>query len=150
MNIADFIESNRASIVTAADADIARRHLQHYEGSTPEVVSSRVETLLNLAIKGLRERRLDGIEEYMDNVADERHGAGFELREVQLAINAIQETTWRLIMQKRDPTEQIEDLGLVGTVFGAAKDALARRYASLAGGSDALKISTDAINDGLG
>ncbi len=146
MNIADFIESNAKSIIAAADAAITRRHLQHYEDSTPGVVPSRVATLLRLAVRSLRERRLDAIERYMDSVADERHNAGFELREVQSAINAIEEAIWSLITHERHPTEQIDDLGLVGLVFGAAKDALARRYASFASATVALKMDAPDAN----
>ena len=141
MSIAEFLEANTQAIVADADARITKRHLQHYEDTTPGVVTSRVATLLRLAIKSLRERRLDAIEKYMDHVADERHTAGFEIREVQSAINAIEEAIWKLVMQKRDPAVQVDDLGLVGTVFGAAKDALARKYASFAGASVALEMS---------
>ena len=149
MTIADFIEINTTSIVADADGRITKRHLQHYEDSTPGVVTSRVATLLRLAIKSVRERRLDAMEKYMDQVANERHNAGFEIREVQSAINAIEEAIWKLVMQKRDPAVQVEDLGLVGTVFGAAKDALARRYASFAGASVALQMSNTASDTDL-
>lgn len=143
MNTADFLESRTDVIVKTADNTIARRHLQHYEDSTPGVVTSRVATLLSLAIKSLRERRLDAMERYMANVADERHNDGFELREVQSAINAIEEAIWKLVMQERNPAVQVEDLGLVGMVFGAAKDALAQKYASYAGARVALTMDID-------
>ena len=50
MDLASFVEANSDSIVTGADMAIARRHLRHYEDSTPGVTSTRLETLLRLAI----------------------------------------------------------------------------------------------------
>ncbi len=132
MDLASFIETNSDSIVTGADMAIARRHLQHYEDSIPGVTSGRLEALLRFAIRSIRERRVDGIEKYMGQITTERFNAGFDLGEVQSAINVLEEAIWKLIMQERNPAEQIDELGLVGTVFGAAKDTLARTYASLA------------------
>jgi hypothetical protein len=47
-------------------------------------------------------------------------------------MNVLEETLWRRILKKLPPDEFARALGLVSTVFGAGKDALARRYVSLA------------------
>ena len=148
MDLASFIETNSDSIVTGADIAIARRHLQNYEGSIPGVISARLETLLRLATRSIRERRVDGIEKYMEKITVERFNAGFDLSEVQSAINVLEEAIWKLIMYERSPAEQIEELGLIGTVFGAAKDTLARTYASLASARVVVTMNGSVTSDG--
>ncbi len=51
-------------------------------------------------------------------------------------------------MRNTPPDELAEALGLVGTVLGAAKDALARAYVSLAGKSKAPSLDLSALFEG--
>ena len=51
---------------------------------------------------------------------------------MQTGFNALEAATWSRILTGLEPTQLAEALGLVSTVFGAAKDALGRRYVSLA------------------
>ena len=69
---------------------------------------------------------------YAEQVADERFAAGYDLSEVQVAFNALEEATWSCVMRELDSSELAEAIGLISTVLGAGKDALARRYVSRA------------------
>ena len=51
---------------------------------------------------------------------------------MQTAFNALEEATWARMLAALEASQLAEALGLVTTVLGAGKDALARRYVSLA------------------
>jgi len=65
---------------------------------------------------------------YAGKLADKRFEAGYDLGEVQTAFNALEEASWQRALADLDPSELADALGLVGTLLGAGKDALARRY----------------------
>ena len=62
----------------------------------------------------------------------ERFSSGYDLSEVQSAFNALEEATWTSVFRALDASAFAEAIRLISTVLGAGKDALARRYVSLA------------------
>ena len=64
---------------------------------------------------------------------------------VQTGFNALEAATWGRILTGLEPTQLAEALGLVSTVFGAAKDALGRRYVSLATKTHAPSLDLRAL-----
>ena len=83
---------------------------------------------------------------YAHEVADERFAAGYDLSEVQAAFNVLEAATWSRILDDLEPAQLAEALGLVSTVFGAAKDALGRRYVSLATKSGTRRRSISGLS----
>ena len=51
---------------------------------------------------------------------------------MQTAFNVLEETIWAKVIEAVAPGDLAEALGLVGTVLGAGRDALACTYVSLA------------------
>ena len=86
--------------------------------------------------------------DYMDQIARERFEAGFDIHEIQTAVNVLEESIWRQISQLVPPDELAEAFGLVSTVLGAAKDALARTYVSLASHNKAPSLDLNALFQG--
>ncbi len=84
----------------------------------------------------------------MAEVADDRFHAGYAIREVQIAINVLEESIWNHIVANVPPNELARALGLVSTVLGAAKDALARAYVSLASQTKAPSLDLSALFKG--
>jgi hypothetical protein len=125
---ADILQRERRRIL--ADAGEAARRAPHYAAS-PET-AGRIETLFELLLAAVDRQDLSRILEYARRIAGERYAAGYDLGEVQVAVNALEEAAWRRIAATRDPDELGESLRLISTVLGAAKDALARTYVSLA------------------
>jgi hypothetical protein len=68
---------------------------------------------------------------------------------VQAAFNALEEATWTCLLARVEPSELAESLGLVSTILGAAKDALARRYVSLAAHTHAPSLDLRALFTGI-
>jgi hypothetical protein len=51
---------------------------------------------------------------------------------VQTAFNTLEEAMWKRVVADVPPAELAEAIGLLSTTLGFGKDALARRYVSLA------------------
>jgi hypothetical protein len=86
--------------------------------------------------------------EHAEHIARERHAAGYDLFEVQTAINVIEEALWKRILSSVEPNELAHALGMVNAIFGMAKDVLARTYVSLATNLEAPRQELDEILDG--
>jgi hypothetical protein len=126
------LSRERTAIVAAAEAALERSHSRHYEAAGAQAVHSRLETLFDHLLESLDARDLGPVLAYAEQVAEERFQGGYDLSEVQIAFNALKEATWARTLAALDPSQLAEVLGQVTTVLGAGKDALARRYVSLA------------------
>ena len=85
---------------------------------------------------------------HVENIAKERFSAGYDLYEVQSAINELEEAIWKRIFKDIKPENLAEALGLVSTVLGAGKDTLARTYVSLATKSKVSSLNLQALFKG--
>jgi hypothetical protein len=132
MDTAEFLTRERETIVGAAEAALARTRARHYETAGADEVHRRLEALFDHLLNALGSRDLGPVLAYAEQVAQERFNAGYDLSEVQAAFNALEEATWSRVFAGLEPMHFAEALGLVGTILGAAKDALARKYVSLA------------------
>jgi len=141
VDTAQFLTHEREAIVDAAEASLARMHARHYESAGASEVRQRLEALYGNLLDALRSRDLEPIVAHSEQVAQERFNAGYDLSEVQAAFNTLEEATWSRVFAELNPAQFAEALGLVSTILGAAKDALARKYVSLA--TDARSPSLD-------
>ena len=82
---------------------------------------------------------------YAERIAEERYVAGYDLSEVQVALNSLEEATWSYALARLEATQLADALTLVSTVLGAAKDAFARRYVLLATKARAPALDVDAL-----
>jgi NADPH:quinone reductase-like Zn-dependent oxidoreductase len=127
-----FLVHGRAAMVGAAEAALARTHGRHYDAAGATSARERLEALYDRLIEAVETRDLGGVVAYARLVARERYDAGYDLSEVQAAFNTLEEATWSRALAELKPEEVAGTLGLVTTILGAAKDALAREYVSLA------------------
>ncbi len=142
---AQFLTHEREAIVDAAEAALARMHHRHYESAGASEVRQRLEALYNHLLDALRSRDLGPIVAHAEQVAQERFNAGYDLSEVQAAFNTLEEATWSRVFAELQPAQFAEALGLVSTILGAAKDALARKYVSLATSTHAPSLDLQAL-----
>jgi len=138
--------ANREAVIESARAALRRAHLPHYD--SVEVAEERLSALFDLLVDAVARRDLTPMIEYAQCVAEERYAGGYELGEVQTAFNTLEEAAWLAVLQRLDPSEAGPALGLVGTALGAGKDALARRYVSLAAGTHAGAVDLRALSTG--
>ena len=145
METTEFLTHEREAILEAAEVGLARMHARHYESAASSEVRQRLETLYDQMLDAVRSRNLGPIVVYAEQVARERFNAGYDLSEVQTAFNALEEATWSRVFAELRPTQFAEALGLVSTILGAAKDALARNYVSLATNTHAPSLDLQAL-----
>lgn len=145
METAEFLIRERQVIVRTAEDALARLHERHYESAGAAEVERRLDTLFDHLVAAVATRDLTPCVVYAQEVADERFAAGYDLSEVQAAFNALEAATWSRILAGLEPAQLAEALGLVSTVFGAAKDALGRKYVSLATKAHAPSLNLRAL-----
>jgi hypothetical protein len=145
MELVDLLERDAAHIVEEATAALDRSRLTHYEGAGHAVSRERLEQLYQFMVQSIRQRSLAPVTEYMAEVANDRFHAGYAIREVQIAINVLEEAIWNHIVAAMPAGELAQALGLVSTVLGAAKDALAQTYVSLASKKKAPSLDLSAL-----
>lgn len=132
MTLDDLLQERRATILARAEEDLGRSAQTHYAAAGRELTARRLATLYDLLAESIRARDLAAVVRYAESLAAERHAAGFDLLEVQIGFNALEEAIWGEIIATLPPEQLGEALGLVSTAHGAAKDALARAYVALA------------------
>lgn len=148
MNLLGLLEKDGAQIVDEAAIALDRSRLTHYSEAGHAISHNRLNELYRLMVVSINDRNLASMEEYMTRVANERFHAGYAIREVQIAINVLEEVVWNHIVKDTPPGELAESLGLVSTVLGAAKDSLARAYVSLASQTKVPSLDLTALFEG--
>jgi hypothetical protein len=132
MTLPELLHARSHDILTSAFESMRTVHATHYEQAGDEHLHQRLKALLTLLVRGIKERNLGPMIAHAESVAEERFTAGFDLWEVQTAFNVLEESVWRIVLKELPAQEYAEALGLISTVIGAGKDALARKYVSLA------------------
>jgi NAD(P)-dependent dehydrogenase (short-subunit alcohol dehydrogenase family) len=146
---AQFLAREREAIVTAATEALGRTAARHYVAAGAGVRQQRHEALLDHVIQALEDRNLRAVVAYAERIAQERFEAGYDLAEVQAAFNALEEAAWSRVFALLEPSQFADAIGLISTVVGAAKDALARRYVNLASNAHAPALDYGALFRGL-
>lgn len=146
--VADFLARNRAAIVDSAHDRLRHAHAPHYASADAEETHARLDLLFGHVVDAVAARDLRPVEAYAEAVASERFESGYDLAEVQTAFNAIEEATWTCVLADLEPSSFANALGLVTTVVGAGKDALARAYVSRAARTHAPTLNLRALFGG--
>lgn len=148
MGFVDALDAAGDEILRSASDALGRAHLKHYEASGPQEARRRLNDLLALVVDCVSTRTLVPISHYGEIVASERFRAGFDISEVQTAFNVLEEAIWHVVILRLPPDELAEASGLVGTVLGAGKDALARTWVSLATSQHVPSLDLAALFEG--
>ncbi len=133
-------------VLRAATEAVGRAHLTHYGGDAEPY--RRLRQLYTVVIDCLAARTLAPISRHAETVADDRFHAGFGIAEVQTAFNVLEEAIWHVVICRLPPEQVVRAAGLVGTVLGAGKDSLARRWVSLATSHHVPSLDLAALFDG--
>jgi hypothetical protein len=123
---------NKPDLILLDSTDcLVRAHLKHYKQLSPELIRFRLLKLLQALTKCVETNSFNGIIKFMDKVSDERYELGFEIHEVQTAINILEECMWKKILKYVDDDKQISAMKQVTRILCNAKMELAGRYALL-------------------
>ncbi|MDQ1425434.1 MAG: hypothetical protein QOD72_2932 [Acidimicrobiaceae bacterium] len=132
MDVIEVLTSEGDAILSSAVLALERSHLRHYTEAGPEATRERLGKLFALVVASITERDLVPMIDYANQIANDRFADGFDIREVQTAFNVLEEAIWDRVVDSIPPRDLAQAIGMVGTVLGTGKDALARSYVSLA------------------
>ncbi len=148
MELLQLLHEGGETIVEDAFHAMERSHLTSYEQNGMNQARQRLHHLYILTIRAVADRKLGPIVAHSETIASERFASGFDLWEVQTAFNVLEEAIWSRIIKELPPAQYAEALGLVSTVLGAGKDALARTYVSLASKTKAPTLNLQSLFTG--
>ncbi len=131
MNLIELLESKAEEIINGASGAMQRAGMKHYDADTPEQTRKKLTMLYHLTERGVNEQNLFPMISYVEKMAEERFSSGFDLQEVQTAINVLEEYLWKQIIKDLPAGAQAEALRIISSILGGAKDAVARRYVEL-------------------
>jgi hypothetical protein len=132
VNVEELLVRDRSAVLDEAFAALQRSHAIHYEHAGETFTQERLADLFDRVTTALRDRELEPMGAYCEELAQQRFEAGFGISEVQTAFNTLEEAMWKRVVADVPPADLAEAIGLLATILGFGKDALARRYVSLA------------------
>ena len=132
VDVIEVLTQEREAIIAAASSALERSHVPHYAEAGAATGRERLESLLSLVLDSVTSRDLVPVIDHSVRIAKERFEAGYDIREVQTAFNVLEEAIWAQVVATVPADHLAEALGLVGTVLGAGRDALASTYVSQA------------------
>jgi hypothetical protein len=141
------LSQERVPILGSALASM-RRIPSRYASAGQDETRRRLAALYDEMVEAVSSRDLGGIVDHARGLAAERFRSGYDLSEVQGAFNALEEAAWTTLCACVQAEELALSLALVTTVLGAAKDALAREYVSLASGGRVPSLDMRALFSG--
>ncbi len=142
------LQRDEGTIVDESTASVVQTHMPHYDAAGEASVRAKLDRLYVRMREAVRTRNTTHLEAYARVIARERYEAGFDLSEVQTAIHALEEATWRRVLSCVEARDYAECLGLVSTALGLAKDALAQEYVTLACRAHAPSLDLRALFEG--
>jgi hypothetical protein len=148
MNLETILNASESEILDEALATLQAMHVTHYESAGDMFTRQRLDDLYRLVVTAIHDRDVSAVTAYAEAIAEERFHAGFDITEVQTAFNTLETATWRRVVAGEPAVDLAESIGLLSTVFGVAKDALARTYVSLATRHHVTSLDLSAMFDG--
>jgi hypothetical protein len=149
MDVAALLVTQEAEVLDEAYDALERSHVTHYEAAGESFTRKGLSDLFRLVVASIGDRDLAEMSVYAEKVAEQRFGQGFDISEVQMAFNALEEAMWRRVVAGTPPDELAEAVGLLSTVLGFGKDALARKYVSLASERHVPSLDLSALFAGI-
>jgi len=132
MELTEFLDKRKNTILENAYVILKNHHLKSYDNSTSGENKERLQKLFDLSLESIKTKDLKHINTYSSELGEKRFHSGFDLSEVQTAFNALEEVIWNTIINEYELSEQGRALGLISTALGTGKQTLALTYVSLA------------------
>lgn len=149
MDIVSLLTQDRAAVLDEAFAALQRSRPMHYEAAGERFTQDRLADLFDRVVAALRDRQLEPIGAYCEDIAARRFDAGFGISEVQTAFNTLEEAMWRRLVAEVPAEELAEAIGMLSTILGFGKDALAREYVSRASHRHVPSLDLSALFSGV-
>ncbi len=131
MTLIELLHNKPDMILLDSTDNLVRSNLKHYKKLNPENIRIRLMKLFHTLIECVEAGSCDQMVKFMERVSEERYESGFEINEVQTAINILEESLWRQIGKFVDSDKQVSAMKEVTCILTKAKEELANEYALL-------------------
>jgi hypothetical protein len=125
------LNSKSKEIIDEATEIISNKELKHYRASSTKQNQERLVNLLTLTSECINSKNLIPMVEYAQKIGRKRYEDKFDLQEIQIVFNILEEVIWKTITNNMPSIDFPEAFGLASTVLGAGKEAMAVEYVSL-------------------
>ncbi len=131
MKLIELLHQKPDLILLDSTDNLVRSNLKHYKKLNPENIRIRLNHLFQTLVTCVETGSCNEMVTFMDKVSDERFESGFEIHEVQTAINILEESLWRNIGKFVDNDKQVNAMKEVTGILSKAKEEMANEYAML-------------------
>ena len=131
MTLLELLYNKPDHILLDSTDNLVRADLPHYKKLNAEKIRLRLMKLFQALVRSVEVNSCEEMVKFMEKVSDERFASGFELNEVQTAVNILEESLWRMISKFVDSDKQVSAIKQVTCILTKAKDELADEYALL-------------------
>ncbi len=135
MDVSAVLADAEERVVDEAVAALAEGDQPDQRPHDPGGRRRNVRQLFRLVLRCMREGSAKSIITPCERIAAHCFAAGTDLAEVQGEFNVLAEALWRHADGSLAGEQRVQALGLVNSIVGAGKDALARTYVTLASGA---------------
>jgi hypothetical protein len=149
MDLDELLLEAEPGVLDEAYSALHRSHVTHYELAGEKFTRQALADLFRLVVAAIRTRDLAAMSAYSEGIAVERFNDGYDISEVQMAFNSLEAAMWRRVVFAEPPDDLAEAIGLVSTVLGFGKDAVACKYLSLASQRHVPSLDLSALFAGV-
>ena len=149
MHLDTLLMDARSSVLDEAYAVVERSDVSHYALAGEAFTRKALDELFTRVVDAIRTRDLAPLVEHAEHLAIERFEHGFDISEVQVAVNALELAMWRRVVSTVPPEDLAEAIGLLSTALGVGKDSLTRTYVSLASRRHVTSLDLSALFGGV-
>ena len=128
MTFLELLKTNPDKILFDATEFLSRSDLEHYKKFNQESLRAKLAKLFFATRECVEKNSFDPIQKFISQVAPDRFESGFELYEVQTAINILEECYWKNIVDRVNSEEKMQALVRTHEILCSAKNTLAKSY----------------------
>ena len=123
------LTARRDALAAGLEAALLAHDAPHYKESPPALRRARVDELVAAFLDAARAGGPAPFVAHVQRLAGERAQEGYLLREVQLALSALEAQAWPIVVDAGGETDLVvRRLALVTGIVGRGKDELARVF----------------------
>lgn len=127
--LATLLASRSGALASGLEAALLAQDAPHYREAAADERRARVERLVAAFLEAARAGGPAPFVAHVRAIAGERAAEGYDLREIQLALSALEAQAWPIVAGMGGDTDAVvRRLALVTGIVGRGKDELARAF----------------------
>jgi len=127
--LASLLSARSGALASGLEAALLAQDAPHYREAPPDERRARLERLVAAFLDAVRAGGPAPFVAHVRAIAGERAAEGYELREIQHALSALEAQAWPIVVGAGGDTDVVvRRLALVTGIVGRGKDELARAF----------------------